>query len=207
MKPDHPARTISGGLYGFFGVLYLIVPHPLHAQLWLTPDIKQVQIAYPIAIAPQDLMDGQTHSKCPPAPTQYIDGTKLYLTNDETHPPQGEPIDNLLVPEVYKDILILIKKEKAMGKHLWHELITWNYCHYRAGKRNWFGWRMGEDFHWVLWKGGRFWWHDPVGKRWLSYYKGYWWWQSAGPKPSFQVLWTDGKYYTCDDKGILKDWK
>ena len=106
-------------------------------------------------------MDSKAHWKCPAAPTRNIDGTRLYLSNDETHPPQGEPINNLLDPDVYKDILILIDKEHASGKYLWHELITWNYCHYRTGTRNWFGWRTGDDFHWVLWKSGRFWWHDP----------------------------------------------
>ncbi len=152
-------------------------------------------------------MDSKAHWKCPAAPTRNIDGTRLYLSNDETHPPQGEPINNLLDPDVYKDILILIDKEHASGKYLWHELITWNYCHYRTGTRNWFGWRTGDDFHWVLWKSGRFWWHDPSAKRWLSYYKGFWWWQSEDTRPSFQVLWTDGKYYSCDDKGVLKDLK
>lgn len=143
--------------------------------------------------------------KAPRAPKRYFDGSPITFRNDLDHCPQGQPIQNLMDPDVYADIEILNRKEKTEGGYTWHRLYAWNYCHFHGAGRNWYGWRTGDEFHWVLWKGGRYWWRDTKAKRWLSFFKGYWWWQSGVSSPVFQVLWTDGNYHACGADGTLKD--
>ena len=62
-----------------------------------------------------------------------------------------------------------------------------------------------ETFHWILWKFGRFWWHDHYAQRWLYLDRDCWWWQDPKIPGQFQVVLDDGHYQSCDANGALAD--
>jgi hypothetical protein len=159
----------------------------------------------PLVLSGQDKIADNTHYKLPKPPKKYNDGTPLKLINDEESAPLGAVMRNLGDPAAVQQVPSINQKDSHSNKYYWHPYNAWNYCHYRDGDRNWYGWRMGETFHWVLWKEGRFWWHDPTSERWIYFDRGYWWWQDSKTPRTFQVYLDDGHYHVSDSNGVLGD--
>jgi hypothetical protein len=127
------------------------------------------------------------------------------LTNDEDTAPQGIPLMDLTDRQTLQQIPVVNKTDRQSGKYFWHPFKGWNYCHYREGKRDWYGWHTGASFHWILWWSGRFWWRDNYAQRWLYFDQGFWWWQDPKVSNQFQVFLDDGHYHACDTNGVLGD--
>ncbi|HJT23722.1 MAG TPA: hypothetical protein VJ873_04055 [bacterium] len=122
-------------------------------------------------------------------------------------PPDPHVIDFLSGPDIFEQIQRQRPSETALQRFYWHRLDEVEYCHFRDMEGNhWYGWEDGDEkFNWVLWRGHRFWWHDPFAGLWLYYYQGYWW-RADGQKPGRIQACIDGEYYACDAKGnILQD--
>ena len=158
----------------------------------------------PLAPAAKERMKDSSWHPFPRPPRKYFDGTALGLSNDEDRVPQGSALRDLTDAPTLRQIPLVNKSDGPSGRYDWHPFKGWNYCHFREGDRNWYGWRTGGTFHWMLWWAGRFWWHDLYSQRWLYFDRGYWWWQ--GPHPNqFQVFLDDGHYHSCDTAGVLLD--
>jgi hypothetical protein len=161
-------------------------------------------VAAPQWLEPKDLLDDGTGWKGPWPPKKDADGTRVHLENDTDHCPRGDRM-GILASSDAVTLLQGFGKSDPSSKHIWHKIGELSFCHFRDGDRDWYGWRTGDTFQWVLWRGGRFWWHDTYAGRWLSSYNGNWWWQSRKPKDSIQVYLENGHYYLCSKDGTLGD--
>jgi hypothetical protein len=175
------------------------------AQYGLPESTATPAVPKPLVLSVQEKIPDNTHFRLPKPPKKYNDGTSLKLVDDETSTPLGAPMLNLGEPAALQQVPAINNKDGQLNKYYWHPYNAWNYCHFHEGDRNWYGWRMGDTFHWVLWWSGRFWWHDPYAERWLYFNRGYWWWQSPGKPCTFQVYLLDGHYHVCDANGVLTD--
>jgi hypothetical protein len=140
-----------------------------------------------------------------PRPPHKVDGSAMDLTNEEDMPPQDAALRDLTDNQALQQIPEVNKSDKNSGKYYWHPFKGWNYCHYREGDRQWYGWHTGGAFHWILWRSGHFWWRDNYAQRWLYFDRGYWWWQEPKVSNQFQVFLEDGHYHSCDANGVLAD--
>ncbi len=191
-------RILMGML--FLGIGTIVFASDQLPGVEATPSLPK-----PLVLSTQDKIADNTHFRLPKPPKKYNDGTSLKLVNDEESAPLGPSMRNLGEPAAVQQVPKIDQKDSHSGKYYWHPYNAWNYCHYRDGDRNWYGWRMGDTFHWVLWREGRFWWHDPTAERWLYFNRGYWWWQGSGKTPTVQVYLEDGHYHVCDANGFMGD--
>jgi hypothetical protein len=99
------------------------------------------------------------------------------------------------------------RKETGPGQYYWHFYQKRRYSHFTDSQGNhWYGGASDEANHkWamLLWKNGRFWWHDTNNDRWLYYYKTYWWAQDD-QNPSMVDVYLNGNYYPCDRTGLIQ---
>ncbi len=121
-------------------------------------------------------------------------------------PPDAGVMDQLSDPGLVEEIRRTKAAETTTDRFYWHSTDDLDYCHYQDMEGNhWYGWADGQGFNWVLWRGHRYWWHDPFAKHWLYYYQGYWWRADGQAKNSIQVC-LDGEYYACDSQGrVISD--
>ena len=91
-------------------------------------------------------------------------------------PPDAGVMDQLSDPGLFEKIRKTKSVETAVNRFYWHSDGDLDYCHYQDMEGNhWYGWSDDGGFNWVLWRGHRYWWHDPFARHWLYYYQGYWW--------------------------------
>ena len=166
-------------------------------------EAQPVTIAKPLLLNKKEKIPDGENLKNPRPPQKNADGSHLAAENEEDLCPRGAAINNLADVSVFSDIQAINKAKHSSGKYSWHTLSAWNYCHFHEGGRDWYGWRTGETFHWVLFRNNRFWWRDPYAGRWLYFYEGYWWWQGGKDFQKIQVFLEDGHYHICDANGIL----
>jgi hypothetical protein len=156
-----------------------------------------------MALTPQNKVQDTSRFSRPKPPTKYIDGEVVNLTNDEESMPTGVVMLNLSDNTALEQIPEVNKADKHGNQYYWHPFKGWNYVHYRDGDRQWYGWRTGETFHWILWQDEHFWWYDTYAERWLYYDRGYWWWQNLKTPNTIQVRLDDGHYHEVDANGVL----
>jgi hypothetical protein len=119
------------------------------------------------------------------------------------HAPGNDRMASFAGPELYEAMRGLKSSEKGIQRFQWHRGPGRLYCHYRDVEGNhWFGWAEGRVFHWILWRGRRLWWKDPLANHWLYYDRGYWWRPGGQKKGTIQVC-LDGEYYLCAKDGTL----
>jgi hypothetical protein len=174
----------------------------------LTVPVKaSASVPKPLALILKDKTPDSARFKLPPPPSKYIDDTDLVLTNEVDNAPHlnNAALRTLTGPEVLVQIPVVNKADKKSNHYYWHPFKDWNYAHYRDGDRQWYGWRTGPSFHWVLWSAGHFWWYNPYAERWLYFDRGYWWWQSLTKDNQIQVFLDDGHFHACDLNGVLGD--
>jgi hypothetical protein len=159
----------------------------------------------PLVLTPKETIRDSTNYPFPKPPRNYADRTPIQLDNDEETVPQGPALRELTDASTLGRIPAVNQDDRSRGKYYWHPSERWNYCHYREGDRQWYGWRTGEAFHWLLWRAGRFWWHDKDNQRWLYFDRGYWWWRDPKVPGQFLIILEDGHYHTCDANGVLGD--
>jgi hypothetical protein len=159
----------------------------------------------PVTMTLKDKLQDTAKYNLPKPPSKYVDGTALVLMNDEDQSPRGPALKDLTDIDTLEQIPIVNKANKNSNKYYWHLFKEWDYCHYRDGDRQWYGWYTGDQFHWVLWWSSRFWWYDAYAERWLYYDRGYWWWQSLTKNNQIQVFLDDGHFHVCDTDGVLGD--
>jgi hypothetical protein len=169
----------------------------------VTPEYSS--LPRPLTITAVDKLSDSTKYNLPKPPDKYTDGTELVLMNDEDKSPQGPALQNLNNIDTLEQIASVNKADKNSNKYYWHPFKGWIYCHYRDGDRQWYGWHIGDQFHWILWWSSRFWWYDAYAERWLYFDRGYWWWQSLKKNNQIQVFLDDGHFHACDANGVLGD--
>jgi hypothetical protein len=120
--------------------------------------------------------------------------------------PDSSVMDRLSDPGLFEEIRKTKSVETTPDRLYWHSRDDLNYCHYLDEEGNhWYGWTDEQGFNWVLWRGHRYWWHDPFAKHWLYYYQGYWWRADGQGKDSIQVC-VDGEYFLSNGRGdVLSD--
>ncbi len=161
-------------------------------------------MAKPVALPAQEKIRDSTFYPLP-RPPHKVEGKVMDLTNDEDLAPQGAALWDLTDHQTLQQIPAVNKMDKRSGRYYWHPFKGWNYCHYRDGHLDWYGWHTGGSFHWILWWSGRFWWHDSYAQRWLYFDQGFWWWQDPKGANQFQLFLDDGHYHACDANGVLGD--
>lgn len=121
-------------------------------------------------------------------------------------PPPTATMDLFSDPSLFLTIKHDKKSEKDFRRFYWHGSIGPDYCHYRSLEGDhWYGWAEQGYFYYVLWKGNRFWWRDPVADHWLYYARGVWWRSDGQDRKTLQAC-VEGEYYLCDKSGkMLKD--
>lgn len=168
-------------------------------------DTPTPTVSKPVSLFTKEKMNDSMKYSFPRPPGKYVDGSPITLVNDMDNPPKDEAILNLNDSDTLVQIPVVNKADSRSGKHYWHPFKAWNYCHYKQDDRDWYGWRTGDAFHWVLWRSGHFWWRDNYAERWVYFDHGYWWWQSSKKPYGFQVFLNDGHYHACDANGALGD--
>ena len=202
-----PVATAAPSIQGLAlpaGSLTPTLPTPDLSKVTANPDpaALAVTVGPPVMLGVNDLVEDNTGWASPHPPKWGPDGKRYHLDVDTDHCPYGDRF--LPLAGDFAQLQGLGKADGASGKHFWHKIMDKDYCHYRDGGRDWWGWRTDDDtFHWVLLRGPRFWWHDTYANRWLSFYNGHWWWQGA--KGSVQVYLENGHYYLCGKDGTLGD--
>ena len=184
-------------LLGFGSAAYALDNAPEPTQ---TPTV-----AMPITLSSQEIIQDGNRYRLPRSPAKYNDGTDLKLANEVNEAPRDAPMSILAQPTVVKEVSSSNQGDHDSGKYYWHTYETLNYCHYHESDRNWYGWRDGKTFHWVLWKSGHFWWFDSYAERWLYFEKSFWWWQGSKKPLEIQVYLEDKHYHACDANGVLGD--
>lgn len=122
---------------------------------------------------------------------------------------QAPPADALNLfsdPGLFEQIDKKHSSENTVRQFYWHSEGDLAYCHLMDIEGNhWYGWSEGGNFHWILWRGHRYWWHDHFAGHWLYYYQGVWWRSDGQDKGQIQAC-VNGEYYLCDRNGkILND--
>ncbi len=178
------------------------IPIVLGQDLAPTPT-EATTVPKPLVLKSREKMRDSESHRFPKPPKTNPDGTPWKEVNDDKAF-WGPALTNLIDPTFFQGIEDFNKNEKKSGNYYWHKFQAWDYCHYRDGSGNqWYGWRTGSLFHWVLLAYGRFWWHDTFAERWLFFDKGYWWWQSGSKNSEIQVYLEDGHYHACNAEGVL----
>jgi hypothetical protein len=121
-------------------------------------------------------------------------------------PPPAATMDFFSDPSLFLTIKKNKKSERDFRYFYWHGSIGPDYCHYRSLEGDhWYGWVEQGYFYYVLWKGNRFWWRDPIADHWLYYARGVWWRSDGQDQKTLQAC-VEGEYYLCDKSGkVLKD--
>jgi hypothetical protein len=159
----------------------------------------------PLVLTAKDQIKDDQKYDLPKVPQKDIDGQPVVLMNNVDDCPMGPAMRNLISDDVLPALVKLDKSQKDHGKYQWFAAGNWNYCHYRDGDRDWYGWKTGDQVHWILFRSGFFWWRDNYAERWVYFYQGYWWWQNAKPPVTTQVFMDDKHYHVCDANGVLGD--
>jgi hypothetical protein len=161
----------------------------------------------PIVMMLKDKTPDSARFNLPKPPGRYVDDTDLDLINDADNVPKlnDAALRTLTEGDVLEQIPVVNKADKKSNRYYWHPFKGWNYVHYSEGGRQWYGWRTGESFHWLLWSAGHFWWYDRYAERWLYFDRGFWWWQSLKKTNQIQVFLDDGHFHVCDVNGVLGD--
>jgi hypothetical protein len=121
--------------------------------------------------------------------------------------PSIDVMDQFSDPPFFEELRREKLSETKTQFFYWHLKNFLSYCHFRDLEgNNWYGWTDEDgNFNWVLWKGHRYWWHDPFAGHWLYYCQGCWW-RSDGQSHGMIQAYLDGEYYVCDANGnILED--
>ena len=133
------------------------------------------------------------------------DGSNLGYDLDNV-PPSSQFMKSFTSPKFGGQIQRYNRREKEAGNY-WHTYQKRRYSHYTDDQGNhWYGGPSDEVSHkWVmlLWRNGRFWWHDTDNDRWLYYYKNYWW-SPNEQDPSLMDVYLNGQYYSCDRTGQIQ---
>lgn len=166
----------------------------------MTPTVPK-----PVVLSSRDKIRDSARYPLPDVPPQYADGKPLTAQNDWQSVPEGPAMADLTDPSALRQIPVIDRREKKPGKYYWHPYKGWFFCHVLQSGRQWYGWRTGGTFHWILWHSGRFWWRDTVADRWIFFDRGYWCWQGQRKPVNFQVLLQDGHYHVCNVQGVLGD--
>ena len=164
-----------------------------------TPALKK--ISRPLFLKSADKVPGILGN--PEVPKKGSDGSPLGVTEAIDAPPV-DMMKKLSDPEIFEVIKKTKKTEETrINQIYWHASGDWKYCHFRDAEGNhWYGWNDGQSFHWVLWRGNRFWWRDSFAGHWLYYFRNYWWRSELQTSNSLQVL-IDGEYYLCQKDGTI----
>lgn len=174
--------------------------------LWADVSIPLHKIHPPYFLQAKDKLPRKDLA-CPDIPLQGPGGQTLDVAVDIT-PPGPRVLDRFSSPSLFEEIQRAKASETKLQRFYWHSTPGGlDYCHFKDLEGNqWYGWGgKDSDFNWVLWRGHRFWWHDPFAGHWLYYYRGYWWRADGQEKNSIQAC-IHGEYYACDAKGnILED--
>jgi len=166
------------------------------------PTNTPTPLPQPLMLKAMVKLKDSDHRHVPRAPKTGPEG-KVYRVDVDDHITRGLFPDNLSSPEAVSLIQGFNQTETKSEQYHWHVFEGKDYCHYRDGDNDWYGWRTGPDFHWVLIRGGLIWYHDRVADRWLYYDRGCWWWQGEDKKNPIEVYLDDNHYYACDSNGIL----
>ena len=179
-----------------------ISPVSLNPSSAVTPGASMPK---PVVMVLKDKTPDSARFNLPQPPSQYVDGADLNLANDADNVPKlnDAALRTLTEGEVLEQIPVVNKADKKSNEYYWHPFKGWNYAHIRESGRQWYGWRTGNSFHWLLWSAGYFWWYDRYAERWLYFDRGFWWWQSLKTPNQIQVFLDDGHFHVCDVNGIL----
>jgi hypothetical protein len=156
----------------------------------------------PLVLKAQVKLKDSDHRHLPRSPKTGPAGKTIRVDVDD-HCPRGALMEKLADQAAVTLIDGFNQTETKSEQATWHSLNGADYCHYRDGENNWYGWRTGPDFHWVLSHGDLFWYHDRFADRWLYFDRGNWWWQGEDKTNPIQVYLEDNHYYACDAKGVL----
>ncbi len=166
------------------------------------PTATPTPMPQPLILKAQVKLNDSDHHHLPRAPKIGPNGKAIRVDVDD-HISRGPFVEKLADPAAVTLIDGFNQTETKSEQTTWHSVNGLDYCHYRDGDNNWYGWRTGSDFHWVLFHGGLFWYHDRFADRWLYFDRGTWWWQGEDKTNPIQVYLEDNHYYTCDAKGVL----
>lgn len=167
-----------------------------------TPTPTATPLPTPVAVSLGAKLNDGDHRLLPRAPKIGPTGKVIRVDVDD-HIYRGAYLDKLADPTSFALIDGFNKSETKSQQDNWHEIQGSSFCHLREGDNDWYGFRTGPDFHWVLSHGGRIWFHDRFADRWLFYDQGNWWWQGNDKKNPVQVFLKDNHYYACDAHGVL----
>lgn len=167
-----------------------------------SPTATATPFSTPLVLKPHVKLSDGDHRVLPRAPKKGPTGKAINVDTDD-HIPRGSLMDKLADSAALTLIDGFNKLDTKSQQANWHEINGTLYCHFRDGDNDWYGWRTGPEFHWVLSRGGLFWFHDRFADRWLYYDQGTWWWQVEDKQNPIQVLLEDNHYYACDGKGVL----
>jgi hypothetical protein len=185
----------------FWPLMFLTVTLFAQQGPYTSPSLATVP--KPLLIEHKNKIPDSKNLNFPAPPRKDADGTLLQLKNETVSPPQGAAIESLTDDSIDSELKKLDRAERSSGRYQWHSADVWSYCHHREGGSDWYGWRTGSVFHWVLYRGSLFWWRDTYAGRWLYFYKGFWWWASGKKTKEIQVYMNDGRYHACDANGVL----
>lgn len=178
----------------------------LAASAWAGTSAAPSKVHWPYFLGAQDKVPRKSLA-CPDVPPVGPDG-QAWDVQASIKPPGPKVLDQFSSPALFEEIQRARTPETQIQRFYWHTTARGlDYCHFQDLEGNhWYGWESaGGGFNWVLWKGHRFWWHDPFASHWLYYFQGYWW-RSDGQQPHLIQVCLDGEYYACDAQGnILKD--
>jgi len=186
-------------------LVILVVVAPVFGQDRLPEQEMTPTVPKPMQLSSRDRIRDSARYSLPNAPSEYADGSPMTVQGDWQSLPEGPAMADLTDPSALQQIPVIDHREKKPGKYYWHPYKGWFFCHILQNGRQWYGWRTGGTFHWVLWRSGHFWWRDEVADRWIYFDRGYWWWQNSHKPWNFQVCLPDGHYHACDAKGVLRD--
>jgi hypothetical protein len=168
------------------------------------PTATATPLSQPLTLKALVKLNDSDHRHVPHAPKIGPTGKAISVDVDD-HIPRGASLDNLSSAEAVSLIDGFNQTDTKSEQALWHAIGAVNYCHYRDGDNQWYGWRTGPDFHWVLFRGELPWYHDRFADRWLYYDRGNWWWQGDDKKNPVQVYLEDNHYYACNANGVVGD--
>ncbi len=177
---------------------------PLEAWTQTPAPTPPKKISRPLFLKPTDKIPLGT-LRSPGVPDQGRDGNPLGV-DESIYAPPADILDKLSDPGLFEEIKKAKKKENQVNRIYWHTSTGWEYCHFRDEEGNhWYGWNDRKAFHWVLWRGDRYWWHDDFAGNWLYYFRGYWLRAHQQSSGDLQVL-INSEYYVCQKDGtITKD--
>ena len=163
------------------------------------------QLGRPLFLKPSQTLQDTSNLDDADAPTDQDGNSQNYDLDNA--PPSADFMASLNSPGFTRQIARYNRREAETDRYYWHNYLHHRFSHYTDDQGNhWYGGPSDEaNRKWVmlLWRSGRFWWHDTDNDRWLYYYRNNWWSPDA-QDPSLVDVYLYGRYYPCDKSGLVR---